>query len=168
MADLTFDTFKELSPSDFGAPIVAKKEDGSFRSFGVNYQGTIIWNNNADWYKAWNDGVVMPKSIIIKEEQLLTKEMDDQNMPVKVNGRQQYVAVEGKKTLVLVSLKTKTQLANEDDIVAWNATRSIAIQQKVLDEHNKYTAAAMKAADGVVITEEKKVELDKIMAKYGL
>lgn len=166
--ELILNTIDSLSPSDFGAPIVAKKEDGSFRSFGVNYKGTIIWNNNEDWHKAWRDGAVMPKSIIIKEEQLLTKAKDDQGMLIKENGRQKYVEVPGEKTLVMVSLKTKTQLANEEENEIWDKLRDKRIRTKVLEEHNKYVAAATKAAEGIVLSDEKKAELDSIMAQYGM
>jgi hypothetical protein len=166
--ELTFDTILDKSPSDFGAPIVAKKEDGSFRSFGVNYNGIIVWSNNKDWYDAWIAGTVMPNSITLKEEPRLTKAKDEQGMDIKENGRQKYEPVPGEKSLVMVSLKTRTQLSNEEQNTIWLKLKDNRIRTAVLEEHNKYTAAAVAAADGAVITPERKLELDNIMAQYGL
>lgn len=171
MADLKFTTKAELSPSDFGSPILAKnRETGAFQSFGVVYgaTGETLWSNNEMWFKAWTAGLVMPKSITIKEQQRVRNVMDAEGKQVMKDGRKVTEVVEGEKVWQLMALKTKTQLENEDEIEVWDATRSITKKQKVLAAHNKYTETVMAAAEGAVLTEEKKASIDATLKMYGL
>jgi len=171
MAELTFYTKTELSPSDFGTPVLSKnRETGAFQSFGVRYaaDGSMLWSNNEVWYKAWIAGLVMPRSITIKEEQRVRNVLDAAGAAVIKDGRKVTEVVEGEKVWQLLVLKTKTQLENEDEIELWEATRSIRKREKVLAEHNKYTASAKAAAENAVLSDETTAKLDGILSKYGL
>lgn len=171
--ELTFNTYSEQSPSDFGAPVAKKDELGKIISFGVMHTATaqMVWTNNADWYQAWKDGMVMPNSITVREEQRVTKKMDAATgLPEKdpITKKQLYVNVVGEKTMVMVGLKTRTQLDNEEKNIIWSKLKDNRIRTAVLEEHNKYVAAATKAAEGIVLSDEKKTELDNIMKQYGM
>lgn len=172
MADqLTFTTKPELSPSHFGSPILAKdRETGRFRSFGITYleTGDTMWSNNEVWYNAWVAGLVMPKSITIKEEQKISNVLDANGKEIMENGRKKTMVVEGVKVWQLKGLKTKTQLENEDEIEVWDSLRSITKKQRVLAAHSKYEETAVAAASNAVLSEEQKTKLNATLAQYGL
>jgi hypothetical protein len=172
MADLTFDTKTALSASDFGSPILSKnKETNKFKSFGIVYTATgdTLWSTNEVWYNAWIAGLVMPKSITIKEAQRVRNVLDPETGAVKLkDGRPVTEVVEGEKVWQLMGLKTKTQLENEDAIELWEATRIIDKKTRVLAAHAKYTETALAAAENAVLTDDKKAKVDATLALYGL
>lgn len=171
MADLTFETKTELSPSDFGTPILSKnQETGAFRSFGIVYaaDGSTLWSNNEVWYKAWIAGLVMPESITIKEQQRVRNVLDASGAVVIENGRKKTEVVPGEKVWQLMALKTKTQLENELDILEWRATSKMDMRERVLAKHTKYNQTAIAAAEAAVLSDDKKAKIDATLAQYGL
>lgn len=168
MATIEFKTFADLSKSDFSGQVrVSKDTDGKFRSFGVSYQGRMVWTADEHWYKAWIAGTVIAGSIILKEEQLMTTKKDDQGNPVIENGRKVYIPVEGQTNLVMVALKTKEQLQNEDDLEVWDKTRVYDKKDRLLKAYNNYNETAKKAAEAAVLTPEQQTKLDAMMAELG-
>lgn len=164
---LEFKTVEKLSPSDFGGTkaIVAKNSEGGFRSFGINYQGNLIWSNDENWYKAWINGSVIPGSITIKEEQRIRNVIDPATGQVVMeNGRKKTEAVAGEKVWQLVTLKTKAQLENEDAILVWERTRQYSIKGKIIEERNKYLKAAQENVAASQLSPEQEAALDELFS----
>lgn len=169
MATLTFEKFENLSKSDFAGTVrVSKDADAKFRSFGVSYKGTMVWTADENWYKAWIAGTVIGGSITLQEEQRMTTKLDANGNPELLNGKKQYVPVEGEKNLVMVALKTKEQLSNEDELEVWEKTRHYAKKEKIMKAAADYNAAVVKLTETTALSAEKKAAADKMLADMGL
>lgn len=158
--------------------MVSKDENGNFRSFGVRYEGDIIWTNDENWYNAWIKGEVVPKSITLQQVQRRTYQINDAGERVMINGRpvleivtQEMVdrdPVRYPTTMVweITTLKTKSQLQGEDEMEIWEKGRVFEKKERLLTIAEKYNATAKKAAETAVISKEQEAQLDSMLKMF--
>lgn len=186
--EIKFETKTGLSASDFGNPRVARDSEQKFRSFGVAYEQGMVWMNDENWYNAWRDGQVIPRSITMRQVQRVRNKIDPATGQVMMaNGKKitEIVTQEmldadpsiGGNTWVweITKLQTLAQLKGEADVVKQledieddaelrKVTRTYDLREKKLSAISKYHETASKAAQTAVIGKEQEERINALLA----